>query len=141
VFDGCLCRQCCLYKLFIQFVYTGDWLGKVFYGFRFDPVLYGEFKRVTGVGGCTVTGAFERFMSNCVAADSLVFAEEGSGGFDAEARVLVDWLCKGKSFYRSVEGNEMNVQGRLLWLLPKVHDSVLRKEVEDTLKQSVPKKE
>jgi len=33
---------------------------------------------------------------------SLVFPDKGTGGFEAEARVLVDWLRKGKRFYRGV---------------------------------------
>ena len=40
-------------------------------------------------GGCTVTGAFERFTSGCVDADALVFPDRGVLDFEAEARVLV----------------------------------------------------
>ena len=131
----------CLYSLHIHFAYTGVVLGRVFRSFRFDEELYAGFVGVCGACGCTVTGAFERFMRGCVAAEGLVFAEADLAGFEAEARVLADWLCKGKCFYRSTEGEEVNVQGRLLWLLPKVHDSALKKSIEDALKKAVTKQE
>ena len=51
----------CLYILFIRVA----GLVKVFKGFRFDPELYAGFGRLVSAGGCTVTGAFERFMSVC----------------------------------------------------------------------------
>ena len=127
----------CLYGLFIRFVYTGDCVVKVFRGFRFNLELYAGFKRVACAGGCTVTGAFERFMSCCVEGGGLVFPEGGTVGFEAEARVLVDWLGKGKRSYRGEGGVEVNVAGRLVWLLPKVRDAALRGEMEAQLKGSV----
>ena len=123
----------CLYTLFIQVISVA----KVFYGFRFDPQLYSDFKKVTGAHGCTVTGTFERFMQGCVEADALVFVERKVLDFEVEARVLADWLIKGKLFYRNQDGEEINIQGRLLWLLPKVHDNSLKKDIEDALKKSV----
>ena len=132
----------CLYGLHIHFAYTRVvCLGRVFRSFRFDGELYAGFVGVCGACGCTVTGAFDRFMRGCVAAEGLVFAEAGVAGFEAEARVLVDWLCKGKYFYRSTEGGEVNVQGRLLMLLPKVQDAALRGEIEEALKKSVSKQQ
>ena len=112
-------------------------LGRVFRSFRFDPELYAGFGRLVSAGGCTVTGAFERFMSCCVEGGGLVFPEGGTVGFEAEARVLVDWLGKGKRSYRGEGGVEVNVAGRLVWLLPKVRDAALRGELEETLKGSV----
>ena len=50
-------------------------MAKVYYGVRFEPSLYSSFKVVAGASGCTVTGAFERFMRSCVEAGSLVFVE------------------------------------------------------------------
>jgi hypothetical protein len=125
----------CLYILFIQAVV----LAKVFKGFRFDVQLYSDFKGVASAGGCTVTGAFERFMSGCVEGGLLVFPERNIEGFEVEARVLVDWLRKGKRFYRGEGGVEVNVAGRLVWLLLKVRDSELRSEMEEVLKGSVSK--
>jgi len=52
-------------------------LARVFRSFRFDGELYAGF---VGVCGCTVTGAFERFMRGCVAAEGLVFAKAGLAG-------------------------------------------------------------
>jgi len=81
----------CLYGLFIQFVYT-RWLvagclvvGKVFKGFRFDPELYSSFRRLASSGGCTATGAFERFMRVSVERGALVFPESGVGGCEVKA--------------------------------------------------------
>lgn len=131
----------CLYGLFIRFVYTGGCVVKVFKGFRFDPELYAGFRRVACAGGCTVTGVFERFMRCCVEGGGLVFPDRGTEGFEAEARVLVDWLRKGRRFYRGEGGVEVNLPGRLVWLLPKVRDVKLRNELEETLKGSVSKQE
>lgn len=112
-------------------------MGKVSKSFRFETDLYEAFKRVINVDGCTVTRAFERFMAGCVESGCLVFAERGVGGFEAEARVLVDWLRKDKRSYRGEGGEEVNVAGRLVWLLTKVHDDTLRGEMEAVLKRSV----
>jgi hypothetical protein len=112
-------------------------LAKVFKGFRFEAQLYRDFKSVASAGGCTVTGAFERFMGLCVEGELLVFPERNIEGFEAEARVLVDWLRKGRRFYRGECGVEVNIAGRLVGLLLKVRDSELRGAIEDALKGSV----
>ena len=39
---------------------------------------------------------------------------------------MVDWLGKGKRFYLAEGGEEVNIQGRLLWLLPKVRNPALK---------------
>jgi len=72
-----------------------------------------------------------------VEADALVFVDRRVLDFEVEARVSVDWLRKGKYFYRGEEGLEINIQGRLLWLLPKVQNPALKREIEDALKRSV----
>jgi hypothetical protein len=112
-------------------------VGKVFKGFRFDPELYLAFGRLADAAGVTLTAAFERFMSGCVEADVLVFPEVGVAGFEAEARVLADWLGKGKRFYRAADGEEVNVAGRLVWLLSRVRDAELMGLMERRLKESV----
>jgi hypothetical protein len=133
-------RVVCLYGLFIHFVYTRcSSMGKVFKGFRFEPALYADFQRLASSGGYTVTGAFERFMSVCVENGMLVFPESDVGSCEAEARVLVDWLRKGRRFYRGENGEEVNIPGRLVWLLRKVRDVDLRAELEDELKRAMPK--
>ena len=119
------------------FVYTVVFVVKVLKSFKFDPQLYSNFKQLSNSGGYTVTGAFERFMSTCVEGGVLVFPERGVEGFEVEARVLVDWLRKGKRFYRGEGGVEVNISGRLVWLLPKVRDSDLRGTMEKVLKESV----
>jgi hypothetical protein len=112
-------------------------MGKVFKGFRFDPEVYAAFGRLTDAGGVTITAAFERFMRVCVEAGVLVFPDVGGAGFEAEARVLADWLGKGKRFYRAAGGEEVNVAGRLVWLLSRVRDPELIGLVERRLKESV----
>lgn len=112
-------------------------MSKVFKGIRFEAQLYSDFKKVASASGSTVTGAFERFMSVCVEREFLVFPEINTEGFEAEARVLVDWLHKGKRFYRTENGSEVNIAGRLVELLIKVHNPHLRVEMENTLKSSV----
>ena len=116
-------------------------MGKVFKGFRFDPELYAGFRKLTSSGGCTVTGAFERFMKVCVDAGVLVFPESGVGSCEGEARVLVDWLRKGRRFYRGGDGVEVNIPGRLVWLLHRVRDVGLKAEMEEELKMSASKEE
>ncbi len=110
---------------------------KQFKGFRFEPNLYEEFGHLALKGGFTITGAFERFMNCCVERGSLVFPESGVLGLESEARVLVDWLRKGKRFYRDDVGTELNIAGKLICLLPKVQDAALRAEIEQQLKSSV----
>ena len=115
-------------------LYTGDLVGKIFKGFRFESALYDGFKKLAFAGGCTMTSAFERFMSCCVEGGVLVFPQGQSEGLEAEARVFVDWLGKGKRFYRGEGGEEVNISGRLIWLLPKVRSADLRGEIECALK-------
>ena len=110
---------------------------KILTSFKFDPQVFGSFKQLASGGGYSVTGAFERFMTTCVEEGVLVFPERNTAGFEAEARVLVDWLKKGKRFYRTESGVELNISGRLVWLLSKVRDSGLRGEIEEVLKGSV----
>jgi hypothetical protein len=118
-----------------------DLMGKMYKGFRFDPELYADFRKLASSGGCTVTGAFERFMKVRVDGGVLVFPESGVGSCEVEARVLVDWSRKGRRFYRGENGEEVNIPGRLLWLLHKVHDVGFKAEMEDELKRSASKEE
>jgi hypothetical protein len=114
-------------------------LVKQFRGFRFEQELYEAFCRLAEKQGLTTTRALERFMEGSVAIDTLVFADRRVLDFEAEARVLVDWLIKGKHFYRDEKSTELNISGRLLTLLPKVTDTDLKKKIEEALKSSVPK--
>jgi hypothetical protein len=116
-------------------------VAKKFYGFRFNAEQYASFKRLATAKSLTATQAFEQFMSACLAADDLVFPNPALLDFEVEARVLCDWLSKGKRLYRKEDGEEVNIQGRLLWLLPKVHDAALKKQMETALKQSVTKQQ
>ncbi len=80
-------------------------------------------------------------MICCVTDGGLFFPKKETVGFEAEARVLVDWLEKGKHFYRSAEGEEINISGRLIGLLSKVSDAALRLRMEEALKKTVTEKE
>jgi hypothetical protein len=112
-------------------------LAKHAYSIRFRPDLYLGFRKVAKANGYTATAAFERFMSDCVKADTLVFADLGVLDLEAEARVLLDWLGKGEWFYGGEDGSEVSIQGRLLWLMPRVHDSALKRSIEEKLKAAV----
>ncbi len=125
----------CIYTLHIQGCV--QCLGKRLKTFRFDEELYGKFKCVCSSGDVGVTCAFERFMGGCVAEGRLVFPQKAAANYAVEARILVDWLSKGKLFYRGESGEEITIQGRLLWLLPKIANSGLKREIEDALKKSV----
>ncbi len=105
--------------------------------FRFNDQLYNGFKKVASAEGYTTTGAFEHFMSICVEDGHLLFPEISVEGFEDEAQVLVDWLSKGRRFYRVKNGVEVNISGRLVELLPKVHDSALKSKMIEVLKSSV----
>jgi hypothetical protein len=105
--------------------------------FRFNDNLYGKFKQVCDTSHSTITDAFEQFMSNCVEAGKLVYPEKGTANYEIEARILVDWLGKGKLFYRGENGEEANIPGRLLWLIPRIASASLKREIEGTLKKSV----
>ena len=112
-------------------------MAKIYKGFRFDPELYAGFKRLASARGLTATSAFERFMRSCVDAEALIFPSVNVEGYEAEARVLVDWLEKGKRFYRGDGQTEVNISGQLLLLLPRIHSTELRGEIEEQLKNTV----
>jgi hypothetical protein len=129
----------CLYNSLLS-LNIGDYtlVGKVFKGFRFDPELYADFSGLVDRAHCTLTVAYEEFMRICVEREALVFPEKANvEGFEAEARVLVDWLGKGKRFYRGGNGEEVNIPGRLVWLLTRVRGAELRSAIEEQLKKSV----
>jgi len=114
------------------------WLPRIFRGFRFDIEVYKAFAKLASEEGYTATGALEQFMRICVDEGALVFPEKRIEGLEVEAKVLSDWLLKGKRFYRKEEGEEINISGRLLWLLPKVRGAELRGQIEQALRQPVP---
>jgi len=107
-----------------------------FKGFRFDPELYAKFKKLATSSGLMVTEAFEKFMEACVNAGAVTFPTVNRRGVEAEARVLLAWLRKGKWFYYSSAGEEdQSVESRLLALLNQVEDEELRREIEEALKK------
>jgi hypothetical protein len=61
--------------------------------------------------------------------------------FDAQARVLVDWLEKYKYYFYGENEKDVSVQGQLLMLLPRINDNNLKNRIEAVLVQSVPKKQ
>jgi hypothetical protein len=116
-------------------------MGKVFRSFRFDGELYKKFSATCEADNFTATGALERFMKSCVEAQTIVFGETNLPSYETEARVLIDWLSKDKHFYRSKGGEEeINIQGKLLWLLSKIQNPEIQTQIETSLKQSVPAK-
>ena len=132
-----------LYNSYILFAptlpYESGLLDKLFRGVRFEPELYYEFKRLADSDGFTVTRAFERFMEVCLGQGAVVFPDYKLEGLEAEARVMLDWVRKGKRFYRYVGKEEVNVVGRLVFLLTRVRDVGLREDIEAELKKAVGK--
>ena len=129
---------------FICFDYTfclyrdGDVVTKKFMGFRFDPELYAKFKELAKKNSLMVTEAFERFMKACVQIGAVKVPEPAVERRDVEAEVhvLLAWWRKG-AYWAHLDGGdeEQSVPGRLLQLLPKIRDEVLRNEVEQELKK------
>jgi len=111
-------------------------LPKTLKTFRLDLELYGRFKDLASKSGCTVTGAFEKFMGSCVENGVLSFPRSVSAkDVEAEARVMLAWLKKGQHWYNPESGEEeFSVEGRLLHLLPKVRDQALKEKIEESLK-------
>ena len=108
---------------------------KTFKAFRFNPELYENFKELASGSGYTVTGALEKFMSCCVENGVLAFPVSGRAeDCEAEARVMLDWLRKSDHWYALAGEEELSVPGRLLTLLPQVHDTNLKKEIEEELR-------
>jgi hypothetical protein len=109
---------------------------KDFKAFRFDPELYARFKSLTAKCSLKVTEAFEKFMEACVSAGAVTFPTTNKRGVEAEARVLLGWLRKGKLFWYSDRGEEeLSVESRLLALLGQVQDEDLSREIEEDLKK------
>jgi antitoxin component of RelBE/YafQ-DinJ toxin-antitoxin module len=79
-------------------------MAKAFKAFRLDPELYARFKELASRSGLTMTGAFEKFMEACVDAGAITLPTPNRRGVEAEARVLLAWLRKGKWLYDSPTG-------------------------------------
>jgi len=104
--------------------------------FKFNSELYKRFKDLVSRSPYTVTGAFEKFMSSCVEDGVLSFPSSAAAGdVEAEARVMLAWLKKGRHWYSPESGEgEFSVEGRLLQLLPRMRDQALKVTVEESLK-------
>lgn len=115
-------------------------MAKHVYAHRFKPDFYTNFKEVAKTNGYTVTGAYEDFMAACIETNKIVIPERQLQDYEMAARVLSDWLRKGRFFYRSETGEERSTVGSLFNLIPKIRNKSLRSEVELVLKQSVAEK-
>jgi hypothetical protein len=110
-------------------------LAKPFRTFRFDLQVYAAFKDLASRNGYTVTAALEKFMADAVKF-GLVFPSSQNAAAEAEARVMLAWLKEGKYWVNLGGKEETSIRGRLLQLLPKVEDTDLRKDIEETLKKT-----
>ena len=108
---------------------------KDFKAFRFVPQLYADFKELASKSGYTVTGALEKFMADSIKY-GLSFPSAKSEAAEAEARIMLTWLKEGKYWVNIGGKEETSTRGRLLELLPKVEDTELRRDVEETLKRT-----
>jgi hypothetical protein len=75
-------------------------------------------------------------MSSCVEDGVVSFPTAvAAGDVEAEARVMLAWLKKGRHWYSPESGEqEFSVEGRLLQLLPRVRDQALKETIEESLK-------
>ena len=102
--------------------------------FRFDLQTYTAFKALALKNGYTVTGALEKFMSDSVKF-GLAFPSSKNEAAETEACVMLAWLKEGKYWVNLGGKEETSTRGRLLELLPKVQDTSLRDDIEETLKK------
>jgi hypothetical protein len=58
---------------------------------------------------------------------------ESSGGFDAYARVLLDWYERGRDFIMVSDDSEAPAEHILLQAVKQVADPRLRRQIEDAL--------
>jgi hypothetical protein len=108
--------------------------------FRFTNDVYTKFKELAGQSGYTATAAFEKFMNCCVQNGALAFpAAAKAEDVEAEGRIMLDWLRKGKYWFYLKSEEQASVTARLLQLLPQVRDVQLKTEIEEQLKKSVKK--
>jgi hypothetical protein len=61
------------------------------------------------------------------------FRKTRAEGFEAYARVLLEWYTKGKRFFRASGSERLSVEGLLLYALKDVGDSNLRGMIEEAL--------
>jgi hypothetical protein len=99
--------------------------------------LIAKTSKAANTAGYTVTGTFEHFMQGCIEANGIILPEVQTANFEVEAPVLVDWISKDKRFTGGEKGEEVNVQGRLFLLIPKVHDVELLTQIQKALEKSV----
>jgi len=79
-------------------------------------------------------------MTTCVDKNEVAFpVQQRQQDLEQEAKVLVDWLAKGKRFYRSPEGEELSIEGQLLKLIHQLDDSELKGLIVETLKSATTK--
>ena len=75
--------------------------------FKFNSELYTRFKDLVSKSPYTITGVFEKFMSSCVEDGVLSFPSSAAAGdVEAEARVMLAWLKKGKHWYSPESGED-----------------------------------
>ena len=108
---------------------------KVFKAFRFNPLLYADFKKLASENGYTVTGVFEKFMASAVEFGLVFPSAAKTENVEAEARVMLAWLKEGRYWVNLGGGEETSTRGRLLQLLPNVEKADLRLDIEETLKK------
>ena len=109
-------------------------MAKINKSFRLNPQVYADFKDLASKSGYTATGALEKFMADAVKF-GLVFPSARNEAAEAEARVMLAWLKEGKYWVNLGDKEETSTRGRLLQLLPKLEDTDLRKDIEETLKK------
>jgi hypothetical protein len=110
-------------------------LPKIFKGFRFSAQLYVNFKELVSKNGYTVTGAFEKFMTDALEHGLTFPSATKTENVEAEARIMLVWLKDGRYWVTLDREEETSTRGCLLKLLPKIESVELRTDIEETLKK------
>jgi hypothetical protein len=109
-------------------------------GVRVEAELWRAYRVVCGRERLRPSQPIEGFLRLVVDGDSAVgllnfvrgAVKSRSEGYDAYARVLLDWFTHGK-FWLDVSGEDVSVESLLLETLKSVADSELRRRIEEAL--------
>jgi hypothetical protein len=109
-------------------------------GIRVDAELWHAYKTICGREKLRPAEPVEAFLRLVVNTDSALSvlsmtreaASARAGGWEAYARVLLDWYTHGM-FWFSTSGEDESVEALLLDALKMVADSDLRRRIEDAL--------
>jgi hypothetical protein len=107
---------------------------------RVDAEVWGAYKKLCSREKVRPYRPIEEFLRLVVDSDSVLSllslmresAKSRVDGYNAHARVLLDWYTHGK-FWTKVQDEDVSVEGMLLDALKLVTDADLRRRIEEAL--------